>query len=531
MANFLRHSLYQDSSTRCFNSSRWQITAISLLAFAIYTTLSAMVPLQLDDYLFRANYLEYTGGDASFSLGGILNHFFIGANYDNARLSNFTSLLFSTLLPAGIFPLLNALMIVLTIRLILSFSRVKTLCASSFMFLLIWGMLIVFLPWRNSLLVMDYSLNYIWSGAISLLFIFFLFSYYHNSSRSNLFFTFLLLLPASTFHEGFAIPIATGLWGVSFISISKRRSFTAGWWAIIIIFTVIALLPLCSPAMLTRGSSEASGHSIPLTFLVDYFLPLTLIISLCLRLIIPKFRSKTLRLLKTDIIIVAMIAMVVSVGLSLFFNHTPRMSYLANLLAVLVVSLYISRQYLNTNNSSKNFRFRLFFASIFLLACILTQSIASIIYQHKLLQEHHIIMQKFKESSHGSIFYDNLAPRDCPVITLYMPVRSEWSTPFSFRSLHEGMKFIPGMESKNYPAVIPENLKNSSPGSYPEGMVVPMNYAPESSEGFFRITDINGKTYESYATALPYINEKGDSLSLLRFLDIDPLSVKRVEQR
>ncbi len=490
---------------------------IYLLGFIIYALISSMVPLQLDDWVFRTGYLDATEGNQAISLTGIAEYFSAGAVNDNIRLSNMFGILFSTSLPRFLFPIFNALVIIGSMRLILSLSNGTGKEHSPSLLIWIWGMMIAFLPWRNSLFVLTYSLNYIWSGFFALLFLYLILRYLRRTSKFNLLLLLISAFPAALFHEGFAIPLAGGLWGYSLISLLNKKTLPCGWWFTLSLFSIMGFLPLMTPALLNRGTSEISTYRINPSLLIDYILPLLLVSYFAVRIAIPKFRNQTISFIKSEIVIIPLITMILAGSLSLVFNHTPRMSYLSNLMAIIIIAYSI-------RHIQKHKGYKLITIAIFI--GIVVQSAATITYQHRLLKEHREIISLILKSKHGSIFYDNLQPQDCPRITLYMPVRSEWTTPYSFRAFKEGMKYIPGMENKTFPAIIPANLHSAPIGSYPEGVIAPMKIAPESNEGLYEIIDLKGKNEVIYAISLPYINEKGDSLTFLKLKDFNPLYVR-----
>ena len=496
------------------------ICGVSILVLSLYSILSYLIPLQLDDYVFRTSFIETSGSSTDFNIKGFTDFIRQGALNDNIRLSNITGIFF--FLPTGAFywfPILNAIFFLISLLSIYSLSRNGSESLIPQLSIWIWGAMIIFLPWRNSIFVRAYALNYIWSGGFILLFFLCILRYLHSRKPLFAFLSSLLLIPAALFHEGFAIPFFGALFCFSLYRIIiKKQSLPTTWISLVVIFGILSSLPMLTPGMMARSSREISSSLSPI-ILIDYFLPVIIILLLIILYLLSlnngekaEFCRRFLAgLFSDDTFFIAIFTMIFSGILSLCFHHTPRMSYLPNLMGILI-SFRMAYPYIAQN--SRRLVFRIF--SLLILAGILVQSALSITAQYRLNEEHDEIMERLKISSTGTVFFDFTGRRDLNPLTLYMPACSEWNTIYSFSSLAEGLKEMEGFHSLRNPMVLPTSLRNASPGVFPEGIVVTRDVAPALSAGRYSIKSEDGDEVEINACAYPFVNLAGDSLTLLR---------------
>lgn len=488
-----------------------------LIIWAIYTLISYITPPQLDDLAFMALYHNYSGESDEFSLYAIRQFFSEMRQYDNSRLANLLSIFSTIIFPWNhIFPFITGLATAAIVALSVAICRISK---DRWKYAVImWLMIILFLPWRNNIIVADYALNYIYASAITLLFIYITVIKRHLIKKPAVFLLAVVVaILSGVWHEGFTAPT---LAGIGALCILKKFRMNRQWYAIVLInFFAFAFITFC-PGVLSRFDREAASQFEVLDFKV--FFDLAPVILLLLNLIIlstyRKGRKIITKSFHNDIFITIFITTLTGTLISLLITHTPRTSFWPSLCGIISLVI-LNRKQLESLMCSR--------LSIPVVLTTLTlccmQSILTIIHQNKFYSEYNTIMKMFREADSPTVFYDVIMPEDISILTLYFPARISWVTGFHFHCLSLAL-------NRQNAAVIPTALRHTP--QQPDTLSNPESEFTIRRSGNALFTDwihnlaitsvshtrvkIQGSTMDTDALILNFTTEDGDSLAYIK---------------
>lgn len=421
---------------RNFDISKYTYFAILATIAAAYTLMFGLTPPVIDDLMFEGEYLEDNNGDPTFSLNAWLQYIANVRLNDNSRISNMMAPFSTAIEPwRTLFPLVTAACYTALIVLVTGlFDKAKYPCVGT---LAVWLAMTLFLPWRNSILVADYALNYIYSSLISIVFVtaFIRIEQRHSWNFLKLWCMILLAIAAGGWHEGFAVPIICGL---AVITIVRHRTLSRQWRIVLSTYALAAALFALSPGMINRAVHEAT-YSYPFTkvlllkFIIDLLLPIIAVISLIACAFIRRLRSKLLNNISDPFFIAFAIAMLMSAMLSLAFHHTPRTAFFPTLCSLIVIGKLFGANIFAWLGRGK-WRGLIFAWAVYLL-CVVHACV--VIYWSSLIyDENRQIMAEFNRNDNiTTVFHDIIPPEDVPAATLYFPARIHWITPYHLRCL------------------------------------------------------------------------------------------------
>ena len=532
-------AVHQKNNHTCKASSGWRLPdgkcrdgvlyGIVLLSVAVvFTSLECLMPQQLDDLAFIGLYRYMNGGGDDFSLNAFSGYFQEMRNFDNSRISNQLAPLSTIIHPwCDIFPYLCGIVMAFNVAAItrLSGSRLRrSVTAVS-----VWAMMILFLPWRNSILVADYMLNYTWSTAVTLLFLWlFVRKLQTSESKIIIVVTVLMAVIAGGWHEGFALPVLCGL-GVDWIASRCRKSWK--WYLVAGVYAVSAMAFALSPGTLARFGSEMSDGAAAsaLKTVADLSLVILFVASVGLFSISKSGRAVMKDCFRSEIFRIMSVSCIAAALLSLAVTHTPRTAFWPEMCALFcMVSLY------GRLLSGESFRRGIAVCAVLLYVACMAQSVTVILWQQRYYKEAETIMSELKRSKTGTVFYDIIDPDSLPVYTLYMNPKTSWVTGFNFHCLNRALG-----DWGN--SVVPTSLKHPSEGSrsvsesgeiFATGDALWTHYITDID--ISGVTDLNvrlkgGETRVAKGTMIPFISLDGDTLTYIKIFKTPVADIEDVE--
>lgn len=484
----------------------YSLTALFLLLIAaIYTLLSLWTPPAFDDWIFMAGWRE-VNGDKSPSLSTLLEFWKYIREYDNGRLANTFSPLSTMFSPwKELFPVMTGLCMACMVVGVswLSFSKNS---------LRPWNLAIVcvtmifLLPWRNSLFVADYALNYVWATVVTLVFMIYVVA---NEKRGwntlTLLGALFLAFLAGGWHEGFAL--AT-LGGFLLYTIVKGGRFSIQWYATGVFYAVVMTGFYLCPGLLARTEKELGVTSEGLNLIklsVDLFPVALLVFLVVLFNLAPSLRALLRKAWSNEWFVIALGIVVVGSLLSLLFAHQPRSAFWPDLMAIVMI-------FILTRPFWERLEFSAFgaYTGFLAFAVFCAVMVYALVWQRQFYSEAGEIIAEMEKSETGTVFYDITPPDSMPVTTLKIPVQNAWVTAFQFHALkqHTG---------KEFPAVVPVSVKETadkavplkgSDGIFSTGNALFMKKGafPEPKTVAVDVTLNDGATVEAMALVLPFIS-------------------------
>ena len=500
---------------------------------ATYALMSLWTPPQFDDLMFISVYHDYSGDSSDFSLSALADYFQVLRRYDNSRLANLLSP-FSTLFTPWryIFPWLTGAMVSVIISLSLKICGIVGYRAR--WGVLLWTLMIILLPWRNSIFVADYSLNYIYAAGVNLPIILIMGSGQRFLQRTPVFVgAIALALIAGAWHEGFSITVLASLC----LLYITRRMRTGGWrwWVVAVMYFLATCFIVFCPGIMDRSGREI-GHSFNhLNFKAFFDLAAVelLVGSVLLLALFRSGRHTLCKAWKNDYFILTFGIALSGAALSLIVEHTPRTAFWPSLCAILalIILCHIRLQCILRR------RVGVWIAAIMMLGC-LTQSALAIATQHRFYKEYQEIIALFNSSDSSTVYYDFMLPQSVSKATLYFPARTAWVTGFHYYCLSQALD-RPGL------AVVPTALRHipeltDTLSNYSSSLCVMRGggqlftrHIPHLRYHVTGMTEIrfagNPKTMSVPAHLINFTTEEGDSLAYVFPYNVDVNFIDSIE--
>ena len=492
------------------------IYSVLLLIVVVYGMLSALTPFAYDDWIFMAEWRD-VNGDKSLGVSTLYEFWKDIRLYDNGRLANTFAPLFSMFSPwKELFPLVTGILVaaIIYIAAFMAFSPKKV---SAFILSLVWIPIIYLLPWRNSLFVADYSLNYIWAAAITL---FFMLAVVRCEKTGwtvfNFFPVLFLAFLAGGWHEGFAVP---ALCGFLVYTLRRRFKFSYQWYVTGIFYAAVTFLFLFCPGILDRSARQVGVANIGQSYFkifVDFIPVIFLILLSAATALIPSLRKYLKSAWDNVWFVIGSGIVAAGVLLSLLFTHQPRSAFWPDLMAIVMIFI-LTRPVWTSLDAS---RFKGYLLCLALAVALIPMAYA-IKWQYLLYEEDKIIHSKMEASESGTVYHDILTGADIPLVTLKMPNYPAWVTDFHYHALKE-------FTGKPYPAVLPlalqryKSFSNAEPLQGNAGalkadnsIVVPGNLfgQPKTIEMDLLLTD--GEEVTAAGLALPFVSSDNSEITYI----------------
>lgn len=494
----------------------FRLAMLLIIICTLYTLMSYFTPLAYDDLIFMSVWNK-VNGNSSITLSNLYDFWKEIRLYDNGRLANTVAPLSTLFSPwKEVFPYLTGLSVAVIVYFttVLSFSKDKV---SSFYLSIVWLCLIFLLPWRNALFVADYSLNYIWAAAITLIFMVVVMRLERTGwNIHNFILTLMLAFLAGGWHEGFAIPT---LFGFLLLTIKKRFRFSKFWFATGLFYAAIAFLFLYCPGLLERSQRQLgvanTGQSY-FKMIMDFLPVIFLILTGFASAVVPSLRKYLKKAWDNPWFAIGAGIIVAGTLLSLLFTHQPRSAFWPDLLAIVMILILTGPIWNRINRSHF-----VGYVTLVALAVCFVPVITAITWQYRLFRESEVIMRKIEESDYGTVYHDIIQGSEIPIAALKMTNHPAWVTDFHFHALKE-------FTGKPYPAVLPSELETANlaaggktlPGNtgafvVKNSIIIPANPfgGPKTVEVDVQLTD--GQKIPAIALLLPFITHDNVEMSYM----------------
>ena len=242
-----------------------RIIAISIIVLSmivIYAIFSWLSPVMIDDLMFWHKYLDANNGDATPSLLGYWCYIRDLWLYENGRLANMLCAPVVLWMPKIVWNVFLACVIscmyLISARIINNSWNFEPL-----LLVVVWIAYIFILPWHesNSLVIIDYALNYFLSTVVVLLTIWAAWHMEFSQMKNRYLYIGILLMGfvCGLFHEGFSFPLIATLFCIACLNCFKMN---CQWWGLFVAVLIGMLICAGSPAIWERffTSVDADSH-------------------------------------------------------------------------------------------------------------------------------------------------------------------------------------------------------------------------------------------------------------------------------
>lgn len=516
-------------------NSVWVMSIGVLIAF-LWGWMFYLTPCQVDDLMFQGTYREYNSGSDSFSINAWVDFVREIRQLDTSRIGNILMIPSTLWSPwKEIFPWLTGGMVAMMLWLSARFGMGRRNVGVTAMCLM-WLAATLFLPWRNYLVTVTYSLNYVYAAVLTLVIIRLLLNVRDWGWR------FWVCLgccaAAGWWHEGFA---ATTLCGMGVVMLLRRGRMPVQWWICCLTYGIIMLILVSSPLVVGRIEQEtgSSGAWRSAAFAFDSLTTAAMLAVTLLAALSARGRRYLSGLLAEGYFPVFVVISLTGLLLAVLFNYTPRVCFWPSLGAIIALMM-LARPVIDRMGKKWGMIFS--GATIILLTAHMG---VCIFWQQRYHEQNREITEAIAKSPRGTIYYDIIKPSECPRYTLYFPSKVCWTVLFQYVSLSEAT----GLGEV---AVVPTELRTASPADAEKvESNLPLYRAGESifvdptdipslrpNEGMacYHISPIicdvtltDGST-ASFISALPlyYTNEAGERLMYLYLNGMDARQVSRI---
>lgn len=399
--------------------------ALALLIAALYTILTYLSPYALDDWTFMGIWRDDIPGEGTSPERLLAFHAYISA-YDNGRLANTVEPVMCMETPwRQLFPFINGL---LTAAVAVMLQRLATGRPDAAKLAATWALMIVALPWQDTIFVTDYSLNYIWSAALTLLLLWLLKGGEGARGRSPLRLGACLVLAvaAGGWHESFATETLCGL---GLLCAVRRMRMSAQFYTVAAVYAASTLFFMLTPGMEGRIATSFSPrpHHLPWLY---HAAPIALGATLICLSLTPQGRLRIKRQLTDPVSVTAFGIMVAGYAIAMTMANTPRSYFWPNMGAAAIMLRFAA------GSLGPGIQPRLKAAAGLTLATGATAiTVAVIVWQARYTRVSDEILSLMEESESGSVFYDIPYPEKAPAYTLGIPTDNLWSNWHHYHAL------------------------------------------------------------------------------------------------
>ncbi len=466
-------------------------------AIAIYGVLAWMVPMEYDSLRFDAIYRRYNGGSEGFSWAAWYQYALELAEIDNARLSNIVAPVMSLMVPRWLWGLLTGVAMAVMIGFATLLTGARRLPALA----LTWVMLIVLMPWANCVWVGDYALNYIYTGALTMVLAWVVLTTaakQRGTVAPRMALALVLAIIVGWMHEQFALGLACGL--IAWVIVRKekagndavepRRTMASSrllWIAVALI--AVSIVALSCPGMMVRfyhSGVEARMSSFSLV-LIKNVATLLLWAILVLGLLVDGRRWWRWCCSRPVVVIMSAGALAAMV-IHLVMGAAPRSAFAATLMAI-VALVALAKPVLDCKKWTT--------VSIVVILLCYAQGVIACVAQYPYYRQYQEIMAEIKSHPGQTIYRDVLPVYHVERWKRGMSSRATWIEPFTYLCLWEeaaldGSVVVPACLDRDLEAYpLPEMVSDTVP-------------APDTPTPYYYY-DENGRTMYY----LPFHDRKG----------------------
>jgi len=409
--------------------------AILALTASVYCLMYVLTPPYFDDVYFKSIYtgFTWTPGNTALDQNGYMEYVRFFYNYDNIRLANLLDIFLllnrNIYFLSGIFMGLCVTFIYWIIARLTcgSWWQPRMLCIVTFA-------LAVMLPWRDSMFLRVYAMNYIMSTALFLpTFLLLLKSIGDNGvGKSAAAGITVLCVITAWMHEIFGVALLGGMGLITLVRIFQGKRIPFFWWIAMSLTAAVVTYTTClTPGMRNRIETEAGQASIIAAthrVIIHNFPGLLLIATGCVGMLLRRTRKATRTLFSNPILVFITGSIIATTIISAITIVRPRSGYISMLMGVAGLIYLLCRSQIRDTKAMK-------YASIAAITAFAGIGASAIYWQHKLLQQNIRLHNMLEESSTGTVFTDIISREDVPWYTLSYPMRHLWDSSFQYISL------------------------------------------------------------------------------------------------
>lgn len=512
------------------NLSREIWIGLILLSVAICNYLMSLwTGVALDDWVFMSTW-EEENGDNPIGLSTLYNFWSEIRQNDNGRIANVMSPIMGLFSPwKELFPIFTGLIMAGIVYAISAFAF-GSKGTTPLTVVLAWGATLI-LPWRNYMYVNDYSLNYLWGIALTILFVGYTVKNEERGWKPLTFFIALLLaFIAGGWHEGIAI---SALFGLFLLTIVRKFKFSPNWYVLGFFYVGTALWFYFCPGMLRRTNREIGEVALGMNFIkycVDFLPIIFLIFTLIIELIIPSTRNLLKKTIRNKWFVFGAGVIVMGTFLSMIIAHQPRSAFFPDIMALALIFMLTAQIWRIIQRSDFNTYF-----TLVMYLVIVAFYCPVLVWQNRFHHESETILKEMEKSENGTVYLD-IIPKDSPPgYTLKIPRNNIWLTAFHYWAMKEYFHYP-------YPAVIPTVLNTDSVAKKGiiydgnakaigyNGLLVREGTLDEDPRTFMiKFTTSSGAAKETPAAVIPYMAPDGKVMSYIWALDGVPENTESVD--
>lgn len=367
-------------------------------------------------------YMPMTGDDLKFwsflgledftapnrrTISFILAHIF-GCN---GRLFDYMGPIVTNLLPHGVTSVLMGAMGGLFFYSVLAAARVPARGRTAFAMILM-AVVMAVMPWWDSMFMRVCQFNYSWATTFCLLFFCFFFGAGGSEdSRTKRIGLFLISFFAGASHEQAAVAMcgAMGFWLIynrNYKSLSPRRK------VMLIGLAAGSLLPVGAPSIWHRAATENAHPDV--AYIMIIALPALLLLLAVIAAIScsGKGRCYLRRALTADCLVMLLAALIAG-AIALWSGIPGRTGFLSEALALVVFARMTMSLDWHIGTKSA------WAVSVLAFAFIAVHLGVSVCAQRKLCREHDEVVELYRNSPDGIVYYDFTGRRDVSPLTLF----------------------------------------------------------------------------------------------------------------
>ena len=367
---------------------------VALIAFigACYVVLGLNVELAGDDLSYYINGRDYYGGSLLRYPQWVLRHWV----FNNGRIANYIAPLLLFHLPGWVLVVLNALATAGFFALMLPAMHIRYSQYTTGSFAI--ALLAFTMPWWDTMLMFDISLNYVWMSVIALGFVL---TFRRAERVDSRFWPCLLALLAGATHEALSLPLLVGF-AVWLIPGKRYLTLTMSQKRMLLWFAIGTATVVFSPGTLMRGASfHRPDAPLPLLLGMSCFYVFILVAFMAAMYV--KDRHAFVARLRSPWV-VWLVAACVSTALAAFGGIIGRSGWFAQMFALIAFGQWFA---VNTRRLPRPMSFAL---PVVFAGAVVFHYLAFIHWQKIVYNEAHEITEAYTVSSDGTVFAD-VTPR------------------------------------------------------------------------------------------------------------------------
>lgn len=431
----------------------WPAAAVFVSISMVYGLFSYWMPYVLDDLLFQGLYLEHNGGESSFSLNALIDFSADVRACDNGRLSNILSPIATLMVPRWLFSILTGVGCASMFVMMCSLAGFGKQAVAKAM-LVLWVCSLVLLPWRNSIMVNDYLLNYLYPSLACMGFVTVM-GKEKDFVRPRVLFiveAIALAVPSGWFHEGFSVPLCAGF---AVYGLMRKGRLSVAWWSVMAIFVATSMLTALAPGLLLRVGRELNGYSAGEKIGLLCTTLGAVVIMACAG--IPaiwsaRFRNAWRDTLSDGRMVILATASIMSAIIVLLTHSDARAGWPACLFAMVVIASFIRNLLVECGCRIGRKVVTRWMMALYVIVSLLFANVLR--WQYRLNEEHNLVLEMMEESNNGTVYYDLINPLDIRHQTLYLAMRYSWILPWNLYLLNQGET-----STGRYKSVVPKALE------------------------------------------------------------------------